>query len=490
MRGEEFEHHLMSSEREGGFPSDAAIGRAGNKLCGDVVEIAIRIEGGEVSSVRYRSQGCGAAKAAASACTELVADATLLDAARVSVDAVAAELGGLSPAKMHAAELAADALHGAISEQLGQGLNGSLNGDGDRVAVAMSGGVDSAVAALLAKRSGAVPVALTLKLWFDPATDGTKSCCSPRAVVDARGLAHRMGMPHFTLDLQSAFRSCVVDDYLNEHSAGRTPNPCVRCNGTVRFDEMLRVAEQLGAKKLVTGHYARIDRDREGCLIASASDGDKDQSYMLAALNPDTLERIDFPLASMTKRQVREVAREASLPVAEKAESQDLCFLAGTDRSKFLARHGNIPDREGEIVDSGGRRLGRHRGHHNYTVGQRKGLGVSAPEPRYVLSTDAASNRVVVGSLSELESSRVEVEQVELYRDGADVNHVKLRYHQDPLQCSLEGRPGQGRHGKVVIHLESSIDGASPGQVACFMDGERVVGWGIISGSASGRATH
>lgn len=482
MGREEFEHHLASTDRQGEFPERGSVGSAGSSLCGDEVEIALKVVDGEVVAARYRTSGCGATKAAASVCTESVEGATILEAATVSPDAISIELGGLSPPKMHAAELVADALHKALSSQLMTGSRISQNGKGERVLVAMSGGVDSAVAAQLKKRSGADVVAVTLKLWHDPDADGSRSCCSPQAVLDARGLAHSMGIPHFTLDLQSSFRDTVVGNYLKEHDAGRTPNPCVRCNGTVRFEAMLELAEKLGAARLVTGHYAKVECDGDGPLVAAAEDLGKDQSYMLSAIVPDLFERVEFPLASLTKTQARELAREENLPVAEKEESQDLCFLAGIDRESFLDRHGGMSDRPGEIVDRSGRKLGEHLGHHRYTVGQRRGLGLAAQEPQYVLSTDAKSNKVVVGPLQELELSKVEIERVELYRDGARVDRVKFRYRQDPQPCSLEGEPGRGSHPRLSVRLDDPIYGASPGQVACLMEGRRVIGWGVISG--------
>ena len=275
--------------------------------------------------------------------------------------------------------------------------------------VAVSGGVDSAVAALLERGRGAEVVAVTLKLWADRHTDGARSCCSPQAVVGARALAHGLGLPHLTLDLEDAFRATVVDRFVRGYAAGRTPNPCVVCNGELRIDAMLALAERVGAVALATGHYARVVDDGDGPLLAAPADAAKDQTYMLSALRPDSLARLRFPLADLTKPQIRELAAGAGLPVAAKRESQDLCFLAGEGKSSFLARHARLRERPGEIVDRSGRVLGRHRGHHDFTVGQRRGLGVAAGEPLYVLATDAAANRVVVGPREELATQRVRV---------------------------------------------------------------------------------
>ena len=197
----------------------------------------------------------------------------------------------------------------------------------------MSGGVDSAAAAQLALDAGDDVLAVTLELWSDPGTDGEQSCCSPQAVTAARALAHGMGIPHITLDLRDRFREGVVDDYLAGYASGSTPNPCVRCNGLVRFDAMLELAGRLGAGKLATGHYARIADDGEGPLVRAGVDPAKDQSYVLARLTGDELARLSFPLGELEKPRVRELARSAGLPVADKRESQDLCFLAGTQRA-------------------------------------------------------------------------------------------------------------------------------------------------------------
>ena len=219
----------------------------------------------------------------------------MIDAARITIDDVADALGGLVAPKRHAAQLAADALHRALGAAARDGAL-RLGPNPRRTLVAMSGGVDSAAAAQLALDAGDEVVAVTLELWSDPATDGERSCCSPQAVTGARDLAHGMGLPHFTLDLRSRFRTEVVDRFLDGYAAGRTPNPCVRCNGQVRFDALLALAETLGAARLATGHYARIARDERGPLVRAAADPAKDQSYMLARLDPALLDRLSFPL--------------------------------------------------------------------------------------------------------------------------------------------------------------------------------------------------
>ena len=459
-------------------------GAAGGAACGDVVRVSVRLSGGRVAEAGFHASGCAAVRAAGSATVELVGGAPLLDAAMLTPDDVAAELGGLGPSARHAAELAADAFHRALGMAARDG-EARLPAAPGRTLVAMSGGVDSAAAARLALDAGEEVVAVTLELWSDPATDGERSCCSPQAVTGARALAHRMGIPHFTLDLRDEFRAEVVDSFLEGYAEGRTPNPCVGCNGSVRFDAMLGLAERLGAARLATGHYARIADDGRGPLIRAAADPAKDQSYVLARLRGEQVGRLRFPLGELTKSRVRELARDAGLGVADKRESQDLCFLAGSDTRAFMRRHGGRALRTasagGEIVDSEGTVLGRHGGHHAFTVGQRRGLGVAAAEPLYVLRKDARRNRVVVGPRAALLTERVHLAPVELHRPAAEVRTVRLRYHAAPVPCTpQEGLPA-GRHEGVGLRLGRPIGGAAPGQLGCLMAGDLVVGWGVIA---------
>src|SRR6185503_1030431 len=254
----------------------------------------------------------------------------------------------------------------------------------------------------------------------------------------ARALAHRMGLAHFTIDLRDEFRAGVVDPWLAGHADGLTPNPCVGCNGHVRLDAMLEFADRLCAGTLTTGHYAR--RTPDG-LLRQAADKAKDQSYMLAALSRASLARLRFPLGDhASKAEVRDSARAAGLPVASKADSQDLCFLAGTGRARFLARHGALRERPGDIVDRAGRRMGRHRGHHHFTVGQRRGLGIGGEdEPLYVLATDPRANTVTVGPKAALATTTVRLRGVRLHEPERRVDAVKLRYRSPAVPCTLAG---------------------------------------------------
>lgn len=468
------EDHLTAPRGQGRQAPHSAT--AGGAPCGDLIRIGVEVEGDRVVDAGFDAGGCAAARAAGSATVELVKGVPFVDAARTTPERIAAELGGLSPERMHAAHLAADALHRALGLTTPQ-----LEPDPNRTLIAMSGGVDSAVAAQRAIDEGHDALAVTLELWSEPGVDGTKSCCSPQAVTHARALAHRMGLPHVTLDVREGFRREVVQDFVDELADGRTPNPCVRCNGLVRFDAMLHLAARLGAARLATGHYARIHHDAHGPLVRAAVDAHKDQSYMLARLKPEELERLWFPLGELTKPEVRELARAASLPVAERAESQDLCFLSGTQADDFFNRHAAQDARRGEIVHVDGRRLGEHDGQHLFTVGQRRGIRVPASEPLYVVRKDAASGQVTVGPRSALAATSVSVAGAMLHRDGTEVDRVKLRYRSAPMGCRIVGNARPGRHRTLEIELDQPVLGVAPGQTACLMRGDGVIGFATIA---------
>lgn len=473
-------HLLWSDEsRCGPVFEDGFTGAAGGAACGDLARISLAVEDGVVRAVSFDAEGCAATRGACAAAAELSEGRALLDVARIGPGDLDLALGGLSPAMRHAAGLAADALHRALAAAAASGVVLAASAE-DRVLVAMSGGVDSATSALLERERGADVVGVTLKLWADRQTDGERSCCSPEAVVSARELAHSLDIPHLTLDLEQSFRAQVVDRFIAGYAAGRTPNPCVLCNGELRIEAMIDLATRVGARHLVTGHYARIVDDGAGPLLAAAADPAKDQSYMLGALAPQLLGRLRFPLAELRKPAVREIAARHGLAAARKPESQDLCFLAGQGKRAFLRRHGALGDREGELIDARGRTLARHRGHHHFTVGQRRGIGVAAPEPLYVLETDAAANTVTVGTAAELQTERVTLRRAVLHRAGTRVDRVRLRYRSRPVPCASPSVDA-GRHERLELELSEPVGAAAPGQLAALMCGETIVGHGTIA---------
>jgi tRNA-specific 2-thiouridylase len=482
-QGEQLIFHMQAPLGRGHCPDDAFTGAAGGAACGDLIRVSIALDrdspDARIADAGFDASGCGATLAAGSATVSLVRDTPLLDAARIGALQIAQELGGLSVAKRHAAELAADALHRALGAAARAAAQ--LAANAGRTLVAMSGGVDSAVVALLVSDGdgGGEAVGVTLELWSDPEHDGDLSCCSAQAVRGARELAHQLGMAHLSIDLRAEFRAGVVDGWLSDYAAGLTPNPCVRCNGNVRLDAMLELARRLGSETLATGHYARVVEDPP--LLRMALDPAKDQSYVLSALAPQSLARMRFPLGDMHKRQVRELAERAGLAVARKRDSQDLCFLAGTRHGEFLERHGGLTERPGAIVDRKGTVLGEHAGAHVYTVGQRHGLGVAAPEPLYVLATDTRANTVTVGPRDALLAREVTVREATLHRDGGCVDGVRVRSHGRRFACRVPGELAAGRHARLVVELEEPAERTAPGQIACLYAGDVVVGVGTIA---------
>jgi len=342
-----------------------------------------------------------------------------------------------------------------------------------RIAVAMSGGVDSSVAAALLQAQGHDVVGVTLQQW--PRDDSEEAarhggCCSLNAVEDARRVASLLGIPYYCWNLEKEFGERVIEPFHRAYLAGRTPNPCVRCNAFVRFDLMLSRVLELGFDRLATGHYARI---LNGGELHAAVDPAKDQSYMLYHLDRGRLERIVFPLGGMTKREVREHAREFGLPVANKAESQEICFVPRGETARYLASR--LPVRAGSVVDSAGRELGTHRGTALYTVGQRSGFGdLAEPGPWYVVSVDAPANRVVVGRREALAVRKVELADV-TFVDGREPDSLeceaRLRYHAPALPATYE---------RGMLHLDVPFHGAAPGQAAVLYSGTRVLGGGTI----------
>jgi len=339
-----------------------------------------------------------------------------------------------------------------------------------RVAVAMSGGVDSAVVLL---KSLPNAIGATLRLWLDPdGPDSERACCSPEAVITARETCHALGVPHVTLDLRDAFRRAIVDPFVQGYARGETPNPCVRCNGSFRFSQLLAFARRAGADTLATGHYARIVEHRGRRLLARAADGRKDQSYMLARVDPRRLDRIVFPLGEQTKEETRAEAERAGLAVAGRSESQEACFLAGDDYRAFLERRG-LERSEGPVVDETGRRLGSHTGYWRFTPGQRRGLGVSSDAPLYALRADSRTNTVVVGPHESL--ARTSIEAAGHIYVPVGRAEAKLRYRSDAIPACVE-KTSRG----FRVDLDEPAYGVAAGQAAVLYEDDVVVGSGLI----------
>jgi tRNA-specific 2-thiouridylase len=403
--------------------------------------------GGDLALVRLALDGDRIVRADADGLDRPLVGLTLLEAAAV---------GG--------APLAVDALANAIGPIFRAAAHP------ERVAVAMSGGVDSAVALL---RAGPHAIGVTLRLWLDPkGPDAARACCSPAAVVSARRTCHALGLPHVTLDARERFVEAVVDEFVEGYARGETPNPCTRCNGTFRFAELLDFARRAGARRLATGHYARIVEHRGRRLVARAADPTKDQSYMLAQLDPSVLGALWFPLGDQTKEETRREAADAGLAAAGRAESQEACFLAGGDYREFLERRG-LARTTGPVVDESGATLGHHDGFWRFTPGQRKGLGVAAAGPLYALRTDPRHNAVVVGPRDSLAVSHVRATgRMFVPVTSCD---AKLRARSESVRARVEPIPSGFR-----LELENPVYGAALGQTAVLYEEDAVVGSGTI----------
>ena len=352
---------------------------------------------------------------------------------------------------------------------------------GRRVLVGMSGGVDSSVTAWLLQREGWDVVGVTMKVWpQDCLSRAEDKCCGPSAIADARGVAHKLGIPHYVVDESDNFERVVIDYFASEYRAGRTPNPCVMCNEHLKFGSLRDKARALGAGFVATGHYAIIERHDSRAVLRKGVDERKDQSYFLFSLNQDQLLHALTPLGAMTKPEIREIARGIGLKVADKADSQEICFVPGNDYKAFLRGHlGDAGFHRGGICDTAGNFLGEHEGIEMFTIGQRKGLPGGSPRPRYVVDIDPATSRVLVGYEEELVRSEFEVDRVTWH--GLEPNaptrvSVKIRYAHPGTDALLEALPG----GRARVRLESPQRAVTPGQAAVFYVGDRVMGGGWI----------
>jgi tRNA-specific 2-thiouridylase len=349
-----------------------------------------------------------------------------------------------------------------------------------RIVVAMSGGVDSSVAAALLAEQGHDVIGLSMQLYDQSGEQSFGSCCTLDDLHDARRVASALGVPHYILNFERQFQETVIANFVREYSAGRTPLPCAHCNSDLKFSTLLDRARGLGAARVATGHYARVEEADGRWLLKRSADREKDQSYFLFPLTQDQLAAAVFPVGTLTKPQVREQARRLRLQVAEKPDSQEICFVPDHDYASFVARRAPDVERGGTVVSTDGRRLGSHGGVHRFTVGQRKGLGIAAPHPLYVLKIDAEAGEVTVGPRSALDRIALTASHVNWVSTEAPADWIQvtaqIRHRHTPATGRVRALDG----GRAELQFEVPQSAITPGQAVVFYDGDTVVGGGWI----------
>jgi tRNA-specific 2-thiouridylase len=352
----------------------------------------------------------------------------------------------------------------------------------ERVVVGMSGGVDSSASAALLLEQGYEVIGITLKLWpQDCVSRAEDKCCGPQAVSDARAVSHKLNIPYYLVDEAEDFQKQVINYFAEEYRAGRTPNPCVMCNERLKFGTLISRAKQLGAAKIATGHFARVERREDGRhLLKRGRDLRKDQSYFLFSLKQEQLAHTLFPLGELTKSDTRETARHCGLKTADKDESMEICFVPDKDYGRFLQQANLVQKHQGDIVDVHGRVLGKHDGIEFYTIGQRKGLGLTSPKPLYVVELDAANNRVIVGDDTALDRDEFTVDRcnwIPFAEPPASFEALaKIRYNHIGTLATVT--PGPNGTAKVKLHVPQRA--ITPGQACVFYQDDLVVGGGWI----------
>ena len=356
--------------------------------------------------------------------------------------------------------------------------------DEKKVIVGLSGGVDSSTTAALLLKEGYEVIGITIKMWGEDCINRTEDkCCGPQAVMDARAICSKLGIPHYIVDLSKEFKQEVIEYFANEYKSGRTPNPCVVCNRKIKFYALIKMADQLGAKWVSTGHYAKIEYSPElqRWLLKRGKDTKKDQSYFLFSLTQEQLERTLLPLGDLTKEDTRKYAEEFGLKTAKKVESQEICFVPDGNYAEFLKKSALVSEKKGVIVNQQGRVLGYHNGIHMFTIGQRKGIKIPAEKPYYVVDLDPSANRVIIGSKEDLISNELIAKNCNWIKFGTPPEKMdviaKIRYNHAGAPATIY----PGENGSVLVRFHTPQRAITPGQACVFYDGDTVVGGGWIA---------
>ena len=504
MYSEKVMDHFNNPRNVGEIENPSGVGTVGNAKCGDIMRMYLDIDdNGIIQEAKFKTFGCGAAVATSSMATELVKGKTIQEALQVTNKAVMEALDGLPPVKVHCSLLAEEAIHAALWDYAEkhniriEGLERPVNDISEKeeapeeehemkekAVVGMSGGVDSSVAAYLLKEQGYDVIGVTMQIWQDQdvfVQSQEGGCCGLSAVDDARRVAERLEIPYYVMNFREDFQKYVIDYFVSEYEKARTPNPCIACNRYVKWESLLHRSLEIGADYIATGHYARIMQLPNGrYTIRNSVTAAKDQTYALYNLTQEQLSHTLMPVGDYDKPHIRQIAEEIGLPVATKHDSQDICFVPDHDYASFIAQETGKESMPGNFVDEEGNVMGQHRGLIHYTIGQRKGLGISSTTPIFVRELRPETNEVVLCKSESLFSHDCHVDNINYMAEEKLTEPVraigKIRYSHAGAPCTLYPQPD----GTLLAQFDEPQRAMTPGQAAVFYQDDHVLCGGTI----------